>query len=275
MMKNKKVIITLLIAVFITTQVISFAATTPQPVQSGFEQYLTLQDTSNRALMKNKKSLSSDAYIQYLKDKGIKFEVTDTYYTSNGKIAETLIGKNMAPTKAAKAALKTRAREVKEYSSRQNVDKVSNTVQNLVSYSIGILVGKTHPVIAFIYETSNIFAIPKEDIGNTRTETFNYYIYTNVWHEVYSTYGYIPMVINESRRTNLDVYTAITNKRNNTTKSRTKTYNNIYIEYSLYYGKIVRNLQEAENRYNAGLRDPEIYRYNSGSVSNNTSILPR
>lgn len=275
MFKSKKIIALMIITILSISQISSFAAVAPNVSKSGFEEYCSLQNSNKISAKSIKKDFNSDDYIKYLTEKGIKFEVTDKYYSNSGKIVGTISSKNIEPKRLVKAGLVTRAREVKEYSSREQVDQVADTAKNLVTYVIGILAEKAHPAIAFINNVGSIFGIKKEDMGDTRIVTYNYYIYNNVWHEVNSTYGYIPMVITQSRRTNLDVYTAITNKKNNRTESTTQAYNNVCNEYSMYYGNIVRNLQEAENRYNAGLRDPEIYNYNSGTIVHNLVTLPK
>lgn len=136
------------------------------------------------------------------------------------------------------------------------------------------LIGYTHPLAGFVTALQSLFPYSPQEYGWVSSKTTNQYYYTNVWHEVYDIVGFIPMVITESRRTNVNYSQDVINRYTGKSTSNHKWYQGVYYEYSIYYGQLTRNLNQATSMYNAGLRNPEVYHYSTGLVINNTSILP-
>jgi hypothetical protein len=268
---------------------------------SGFDKYLNLKGENNKLDIqsernigwKSNSNLDSDEYIQMLLNEGIKFEVKDTYYKKadfkmismassedlvelNGKKyvkVDEKVTINKFPVSLAASQGDTRIREVTE-SSTQVIDSLADDFDQFITGSIFVLASYAHPVGGFVSSLATLFPYNQEEYGWVRAEVLNAYYYTNVWHEVYDIVGYIPMVITESRRTNVKYEQNVTNKYTGASDTEYKWYQAVYYEYSMYYGELTRNLNEAENRYNAGLRNPQIYRYYTGTVIDNTSKLP-
>ena len=258
-------------------------------------------DTSSTTMIENdstsakKEKLSSDGYIQTLIDKGIKFEVKDKHYKKadkmkpdelknkevidiNGekyvKVKETLTVNAMPVVEvAAYAQGDTNIREVTN-NSFQTIDSLEDNYEQFASGFIFALAGYSHPVSGFITALAGLFPYPVEQYGWVLATTTNQYYYTNVWYEVYDIYGFIPMVITESRQTNVNYNQKVVNKLNGYPTTKDKWFTGIYYEYSYNFGYHSLNLAQAVNMYNAGLRTTEVYQYWTGGVVDNTYLLP-
>jgi len=240
-----------------------------------------------------KGNLKSDEYIQMLLDKGISFEVKDIYYRKvNQKNLDKLITNdvidiygekyikinevtevNRSPQLLAYIQGDTRVRQVTAGSS-QKVGSLSDNYNQFIQGSIMALIGYSHPVFGFVTAMSGLFPYSPEQYGKVSAEVLNTYAYTNVWHEVYDLVGFVPMVITESRRTNVTYTQSVVNKNTGKTTTNHTDYQGVKYEYSIYYGQLTRNLTQALNMYNAGLRNPEVYYYYTGTVIDNSHVLP-
>lgn len=264
-----------------------------QKTHNAFDKYLDSKSDNNTLTKTTQDNLDSDEYIQLLLDEGINFEVKDVYYKKadlktlnsvNKKdiielsgekyvITNEIVTINSLPEVSIQSQGDTRVRQVIEGSTQQ-IDSLSDDIEQFLQGSIMVLIGYSHPVMGFVTSLAGLFPYPQEEYGMVNAEVTNQYYYTNVWHEVYDLVGFIPMVITESRRTNVKYEQNIINKYTGASHTEYKWYQGVYYEYSMYYGQLTRNLEEASNMYNAGLRNPEVYRYDTGRVIDNTSILP-
>ncbi len=175
---------------------------------------------------------------------------------------------------AAYAQGDTNIREVYN-GSFQQIDSREDNYEQFASGSIFALASYLHPLMGFITSLAGLFPYPVEQYGWVSAVTTNSYFYTNVWYEVYDIYGFIPMVITESRDTDVNYSQKVINKLNGYTSTKDKTFNGIYYEYSQNFGYHSVNLAQAVSMYNAGLRTTEVYQYWSGRVVDYTYLLPR
>lgn len=262
----------------------------------GLEKYLnckTDNDVIGNTRISDQANITSDEYIKLLLENNVKFEIKDIYYkeTSSEQLefknsndiveidgisyekTNEVVIRNSLPLTMSDVKGDIRIRQINESTSRE-IDSINDMYENLAQVSILALVGYAHPVIGFITSLASTIPYSPEVYGWIVSKTTNFYYYTNVWHEVYDFVGYVPMVITESRRTNVKYAQDVTNKNTGETTGTSDFYQAVYYEYSMFYGKLTRNLEEAEARYNAGLKTPNIYRYYSGLVIDNTNILP-
>lgn len=295
---TSRVIVMILLFSLICTPIFADQPNNP----SVFDQYLTSKGYNvnstttkqeNDSTLVQKGNLNSNEYIKILIDKGINFEVKDIYYKKADQIepnniknnvivdingekyvkVKEVVTVNALPAVASNVSGDTRVREVNEGSTQQ-IDSLSDDFDQFIDGVIMALVGYTHPVMGFVADLAGLFPYPTEQYGWVSAEVTNQYYYTNVWHEVFDFVGFIPMVITESRRTNVKYEQNVINKNTGKSSTQYKWYQAVYYEYSIYYGQLTRNLTEALNMYNAGLRNPEVYRYYTGRVIDNTDILP-
>lgn len=243
-------------------------------------------------------SVNSDGYIKYLMENDVDFEIIDSYYEkintediekNEGQGILYLNGnaymkshvsntRNSIPKSLNNKNGDFRVREVKSSYYNIQVDFKNGLYQNLAKQSISIiggLAGKSHPLVGFIMAAASQIPYSESEYGWMNTTIKNNYVYSDVWHEVYDNRDFTAMVITESRKTNIIFYEDVTNKNTGSVKSALKNYNNIYYQYSKYFGQLTRNTQEALNRYRAGITFPNVYRYNTGTSIDNTHLLPK
>lgn len=302
MKKNKSIISMILVVVLLFSLTCTSIFAGEPDNTSVFAQYLTskgyndnltttIQEDGSTSVEKNK--LNSDEYIQELIDKGIKFEVKDTYYKKADKMkldeqknkdvididgekfvkVEEVVTVNAMPAVAAYAQGDTRLRIVNQ-GGTQVVGSLSDYFNQFFVGSITALVGYSHPVGGFLTAIIGLFPFSPEEYGWISATTTNQYYYTNNWYEVYDFVGFIPMVITESRRTNVIYDQKVLNKYTGDSESRSATYQGVYYEYSVYYDNYSYCFTSAINMYNAGLRNPDVWQYYTGSVTDRTYLLP-
>ncbi len=168
----------------------------------------------------------------------------------------------------------TRLREIYDISGSVSIDTKSGLYESIITQSILVIIGLSHPVGNFISSLASAIPFPTSYYGNVVITTVNSYYDTIVYHEVYDMVGFIPMVITESRRTNMTVHEDVTHKDTGANGTTSKLYNGLKYQYSLYWNELTRNLNEAVARYNAGFRNPKKYSYNTGLVIDNSAMLP-
>lgn len=298
----KKRLSLLLVVILLLTNTMGVSAKNHEDNDNnyGFETYL--EDNSFAIKSNNDKNngvLNSDDYIRLLLREGIEFEVKDTYYTladsesSYGyEISEIetidglnyvktneIITKNQLPESNLTVNYVTpsdvRLREVVESDYRIKVDSKSGIYSVLASTTAIVLIGLKFTLAAAILSFADALYIPYDNIGYTTVDIWNYYRPVSVWHEVYDVVGYIPMVIIETRRTNVKYEYTMVDEDTSQLSASSSVYNGVMYEYGLYFNELTRNLNEAAARYNAGLRNPQIYLYNTGLVIDNSSMLPQ
>lgn len=242
--------------------------------------------------------MNSDEYIQFLIDNKIDFEITDLYYKKiedinmTGNTIQNMLQLNgdyyiESKVKTAKNSIpglyryndgELRVREVKYSLFDVPVDFKEGSLQIMKGTAISVLSGvlsKTHPLIGFILFVADQIPYSEPEYGWISSTVKNNHVDSNVWHEVYDGRDFTVMVITESRMTNVIYNQSVTNKNTGFVTSVAEDFNGIYYQYSIYFGQLTRNLQEALNRYNAGITFPNLYRYSTGTFIDNSIILPR